>query len=156
MYTHFFTQSHLRIPIRHFLADLLHHYGVRLAQVVPLELLTVFHFEFCVRALRSTPEIPMFCAFYKLTKAGDWFTFSKRDGLPYHVDYVSSSLKQWKESFLYRCLNLPIHDVLLVSRRNLGTTPITYYLQQHHIHLLAQPPNRFVGNTGGRPCSCRY
>jgi hypothetical protein len=82
LYTNFCTSSHLRIQIRHFLADLLCHYGVHLSQVAPLGLPKVFHYEFCVRALKSAPEIPMFCPFYKLFKAGIDLLLARETNFP--------------------------------------------------------------------------
>jgi hypothetical protein len=101
MYSHFFTTSHLRIPVSRFLISILRHYKIHITQINPISLQKVFHYEFSVRALKEAPKVPQFCAFYKLTKAGDWWSFSKRDSLPHHVDYVPSSLKYWKESFFY-------------------------------------------------------
>jgi hypothetical protein len=72
LYTHFFSQSHFRIPVSHFPASLLHHHDI----------------HFPGGAYKSTPEVPMFYVFYKLTKASDWFTFSKTDRLSAHVGYV--------------------------------------------------------------------
>jgi hypothetical protein len=115
--------------------------------VVPLGLKKAFHFEFCVRALESTPELPMFCAFYKLTKAGDWLTFRKRNELLYHIGYVPSSLKQWKESFFH--INAQIFLFMMSFRdikekfRDDPPKPITYnnttytYLHIHPTNLQA-------------------
>jgi hypothetical protein len=101
LYSHFFTTSHLRIPVSKFLIALLKYYRIHITQISPISLQKVFHYEFCVRSLREEPDVIQFRAFYKLTKSGDWWSFSKRDGLPHHVDYVPSSLKFWKESFFY-------------------------------------------------------
>jgi hypothetical protein len=101
LYSHFFTTSHLRIPVSKFLITILKHYRIHITQISLISLLKVFHYEFCVRALKEEPEVLQFRAFYKLTKSGDWWTFSKRDSLPHHVDYIPSSLKFWKESFFY-------------------------------------------------------
>jgi hypothetical protein len=84
-----------------FLISILRHYKIHITQINPISLQKVFRYEYCVRALKDTPKVPQFCAFYKLMKAGDWWLFSKRDSLPFHVDYVPSSLKLWKESFFF-------------------------------------------------------
>jgi hypothetical protein len=114
MYSHVFTTRHLRIPVSKFLISILRHYKLHITQVVPVSLHKVFHYEYCVRALKGIPQVPQFCAFYKLTKAEDWFTFSKRDSLPNHVEYVPSSLKLWKESFFY--INARIFPITMSFR----------------------------------------
>jgi hypothetical protein len=47
-------------------------------------------------------------------KVGDWFSFSKRDGFPNHVEYVPLSLKLCKESFFY--INVGIFPYAMTFR----------------------------------------
>ncbi|KAK1428180.1 hypothetical protein QVD17_17009 [Tagetes erecta] len=73
------------------------------ADIHPLGLVKLRHFEFAMRSLLKRPDPLLFNAFFLVTKKGDWYTFDKRDSSKNLIGAFpgSSKNKRWKHKFFY-------------------------------------------------------
>jgi hypothetical protein len=70
------------VPFTRFLIKTCMYYGVHLSQMSPQSLSRLSHYEITCRAFDVVPDLFVFRAFYRLTMAGDWYTFEKRRQCP--------------------------------------------------------------------------
>ncbi|KAF5808341.1 hypothetical protein HanXRQr2_Chr04g0144251 [Helianthus annuus] len=107
LYTRVCNFANYRVPFSRFLIRVLQFFWVHISQVNPFGLSSVNHFEISCRALDQKPDLNVFRYFYEFITAGDWYTFTHRKGIPSPSSYEWSSLKNWKDNFLWlddRCL----------------------------------------------------
>ncbi|KAJ0469565.1 hypothetical protein HanIR_Chr14g0709281 [Helianthus annuus] len=107
LYTRVCSFANYRVPFSRFLIRVLQFFRVHISQVNPFGLSRVNHFEISCRALDQKPDLNVFRYFYEFITAGDWYTFAHRKGIPSPSSDERSSLKSWKDNFLWlddRCL----------------------------------------------------
>ncbi|KAJ0452961.1 hypothetical protein HanHA300_Chr15g0584971 [Helianthus annuus] len=107
LYTRVCNFANYRVPFSRFLIRVLQFFRVHISQVNPFGLGRVNHFEISCRALDQKPDLNVFRYFYEFITAGDWYTFAHRKGIPPPSSDERSSLKNWKDNFLWlddRCL----------------------------------------------------
>ncbi|KAJ0704296.1 hypothetical protein HanPI659440_Chr14g0561131 [Helianthus annuus] len=107
LYTRVCNFANYRVPFSRFLIRVLHFFRVHISQVNPFGLSRVNHFEISCRALDQKPDLNVFRYFYEFITAGDWYTFAHRKGISSPSSDDRSSLKSWKDNFLWlddRCL----------------------------------------------------
>ncbi|GJX32651.1 hypothetical protein Tco_0242506 [Tanacetum coccineum] len=101
LYVHHFQQGELRVPFSTFFLKVIEYFCVHISQLVPLGVNRATFFEMYCSSLDITPVVPLFRAFYKLCKQGNWFSFQNRVGKdckPCLKD-APTSLKKWKDNF---------------------------------------------------------
>ena len=100
IYTRIFDSSSVRIPFSTFLLDVIKYFKVHISQIVPLGLNKVITFEVLCRSLDIEPTVTLFRVFQTLSKAGHWFSFSKRKApQPICMEDTKTGLKDWKHKF---------------------------------------------------------
>ncbi|KAJ0876846.1 hypothetical protein HanPSC8_Chr11g0493081 [Helianthus annuus] len=107
LYTRVCNFANYRVPFSRFLIRVLQFFRVHISQVNPFGLSQVNHFQISCRALYQKPDLNVFRYFYEFITAGDWYTFAHRKGIPPPSSDERSSLKNWKDNFLWlddRCL----------------------------------------------------
>ncbi|KAJ0818046.1 hypothetical protein HanPI659440_Chr00c04g0712461 [Helianthus annuus] len=107
LYTRVSNFANYRVPFSRFLIRVLQFFRVHISQVNPFGISRVNHFEISCRALDQKPDLNVFRYFYEFITAGDWYTFAHRKGIPPPSSDERSSLKNWKDNFLWlddRCL----------------------------------------------------
>jgi hypothetical protein len=83
------------------------YYGVHLSQMSPQSLSRLSHYEIACRSFEVVPDLFVFRAFYRLTMAGDWYTFEKRRQMPSLCTRTPPHVRSWKTNFFYvddRCV----------------------------------------------------
>ncbi|GJW05455.1 hypothetical protein Tco_1564311 [Tanacetum coccineum] len=101
LYVHHFRQASLRVRFSTFFLKVVEYFCVHISQLVPIGINRTTISEMYCRALGIVPNVPLFRAFYKLCKQGNWFSFQSRTGKnckPCFKD-ASTSLKKWKDKF---------------------------------------------------------
>ncbi|KAM0040033.1 hypothetical protein Hdeb2414_s0012g00389011 [Helianthus debilis subsp. tardiflorus] len=107
LYTRVCNFANYRIPFSRFLIRVLHFFRVHISQVNPFGLSRISHFELSCHAQDRRPDLNVFQYFYEFITAGDRYAFAHRKGIPYPSSDERSSLKNWKDKFLWlddRCL----------------------------------------------------
>lgn len=100
IYSRIFDSSSVRIPFSSFLLAVIKYFKVHISQIVPLGLSKVITFEVLCRALNIEPTVTLFRVFQTLSKAGHWFSFSKRRvPAPVCMEDTKTGLKDWKHKF---------------------------------------------------------
>ncbi|MFS7998673.1 hypothetical protein Hanom_Chr12g01156641 [Helianthus anomalus] len=59
----------------------------------------VCQFELSRRGLGTDPDTDVLCAFYRLNRTEDWYTFEVRNKNTTSFSWITSSLKDWKDRF---------------------------------------------------------
>ncbi|KAK9076229.1 hypothetical protein SSX86_004562 [Deinandra increscens subsp. villosa] len=101
LYFDFFKQANYRIPFTSFLLEALDYFGIHITQCNPPGLSILNHFELACRALEIPPTVTLFRAFYRLTMAGNWYTFEKRRDLNPICSSKPPTNRLWKNQFFY-------------------------------------------------------
>ncbi|KAK9080636.1 hypothetical protein SSX86_000394 [Deinandra increscens subsp. villosa] len=101
LYFDFFKQANYRIPFTSFLFKALDYFGIHITQCNPPGLSILNHFELACRALEIPPNVTLFRAFYRLTMAGNWYTFEKRRDLNPICSSKPPTNRLWKNQFFY-------------------------------------------------------
>ena len=98
-----FYEGGISVPFSIFLLEVITYFKVHISQLVPLGLHRVSLFEVYCHSLDILPSVPLFRVFYKLSKAGDWFSFEKRVGRNRKVCFheILTGLKGWKTKFFF-------------------------------------------------------
>ncbi|KAF5780109.1 hypothetical protein HanXRQr2_Chr11g0468281 [Helianthus annuus] len=85
MWSDFFVDCNLRLPLTVFVVDILEWYRVHISQVSPFGMIRIRNFEFTFRALGIEPTVGDFRRFYQMTVFMGFFSFRQRDVLLYQV-----------------------------------------------------------------------
>ncbi|KAL4591540.1 hypothetical protein LXL04_004509 [Taraxacum kok-saghyz] len=94
---HQFLKAGLRFPVFGFLKTILSHYNLHIAQLAP----NSFRKIICFSPLGIPPSLTLFRHFYVTLNAGDWVSFTRRQGVDEICDEILSSIKKWKPEFLF-------------------------------------------------------
>ncbi|KAJ0601964.1 hypothetical protein HanIR_Chr03g0134561 [Helianthus annuus] len=100
MWSDFFGDCNLRLPLTVFVVDILEWYKVHISQVSPLGMIRIRNFEFTFRALGIEPTVGDFRRFYQMTVSMGFFSFRQRDGTP-KLMTPPKGLTMWKKKFFY-------------------------------------------------------
>ncbi|KAL4568404.1 hypothetical protein LXL04_024016 [Taraxacum kok-saghyz] len=98
---HQFLKAGLRFPVFGFLKTILSHYNFHIAQLAPNSFRKIICFVMLSRALGIPPSLTLFPHFYVTLNAGDWVSFTRRQGVDEICDGIPSSIKKWKPEFLF-------------------------------------------------------
>ncbi|KAL4579807.1 hypothetical protein LXL04_015974 [Taraxacum kok-saghyz] len=98
---HQFLKVGLRFPVFGFLKTILSHYNLHIAQLAPNSFRKIICFVMLSRALGIQPNLTLFRHFYVTLNAGDWVSFTRRQGVDEICDNLLSSIKRWKPEFLF-------------------------------------------------------
>ncbi|KAK9080282.1 hypothetical protein SSX86_000040 [Deinandra increscens subsp. villosa] len=107
IYADMFRFGNYRLPFTKFLIRALSYFGVHISQMHPQGLSRLSHFEVSSRAVGVSPSIVLFRAFYRITMAGDWYTFERRRGVSRLSTTLPPNPRSWKNQFFYvddRCI----------------------------------------------------
>ncbi|XP_035833063.1 uncharacterized protein LOC118481858 [Helianthus annuus] len=100
MWSDFFGDCNLRLPLTVFVVDILEWYKVHISQVSPLGMIRIRNFEFTFRALGIEPTVGDFRRFYQMTVSMGFFSFRLRDGTP-KLMTPPKGMTMWKKKFFY-------------------------------------------------------
>ncbi|KAJ0944713.1 hypothetical protein HanPSC8_Chr03g0119911 [Helianthus annuus] len=100
MWSDFFGDCNLRLPLTVFVVDILEWYKVHISQVSPLGMIRIRNFEFTFRALGIEPTVGDFRRFYQMTVSMGFFSFRQRDGTP-KLMTPPKGMTMWKKKFFY-------------------------------------------------------
>ncbi|XP_035836722.1 uncharacterized protein LOC110919845 isoform X2 [Helianthus annuus] len=100
MWSDFFGDCNLRLPLTVFVMDILEWYKVHISQVSPLGMIRIRNFEFTFRALGIEPTVGDFRRFYQMTVSMGFFSFRLRDGTP-KLMTPPKGMTMWKKKFFY-------------------------------------------------------
>ncbi|KAL4589478.1 hypothetical protein LXL04_002385 [Taraxacum kok-saghyz] len=98
---HQFLKAGLRFPVFDFLKTVLSHYNLHIAQLAPNSFRKIICFVMLSRALGVSPSLTVFRHFYVTLNAGDWVSFTRRQGIDDICDGIPSSIKKWKPEFIF-------------------------------------------------------
>ncbi|KAL4555772.1 hypothetical protein LXL04_038400 [Taraxacum kok-saghyz] len=98
---HQFLKAGLRFPVFGFLKTILSHYNLHIAQLAPNSFRKIICFVMLSRALGIQPNLTLFRHFYVTLNAGDWVSFTRRQGVDEICDNLPSFIKRWKPEFLF-------------------------------------------------------
>ncbi|KAL4568738.1 hypothetical protein LXL04_024353 [Taraxacum kok-saghyz] len=98
---HQFLKAGLRFPVFDFLKTVLSHYNLHIAQLTPKSFRKIICFVMLSRALGVLPSLTVFRHFYVTLNAGDWVSFTRRQGIDDICDGIPSSIKKWKPEFIF-------------------------------------------------------
>ncbi|KAL4588110.1 hypothetical protein LXL04_000989 [Taraxacum kok-saghyz] len=98
---HQFLKAGLRFPVFDFLKTVLSHYNLHIAQLAPNSFRKIICFVMLSRALGVPPNLTLFRHFYVTLNAGDWISFTRRQGVDDICDGIPSSIKRWKPEFIF-------------------------------------------------------
>ncbi|KAL4574618.1 hypothetical protein LXL04_021453 [Taraxacum kok-saghyz] len=87
-------------PVFDFLKTVLSHYNLHIAQLAPNSFRKIICFVMLSRALGVPPSLTVFRHFYVTLNAGDWISFTRRQGIDDICDGIPSSIKKWKPEFI--------------------------------------------------------
>ncbi|KAJ0477567.1 hypothetical protein HanHA300_Chr13g0490031 [Helianthus annuus] len=100
MWSDFFGDCNLRLPLTVFVVDILEWYKVHISQVSPFGMIRIRNFEFTFRALGIEPTVGDFRRFYQMTVFMGFFSFRQRDGTP-KLMTPPKGMTMWKKKFFY-------------------------------------------------------
>ncbi|KAJ0779986.1 hypothetical protein HanPI659440_Chr06g0232581 [Helianthus annuus] len=100
MWSDFFGDCNLRLPLTVFVVDILEWYKVHISQVSPFGMIRIRNFEFTFRALGIEPTVGDFRRFYQMTVSMGFFSFRLRDGTP-KLMTPPKGMTMWKKKFFY-------------------------------------------------------
>ncbi|KAF5804080.1 hypothetical protein HanXRQr2_Chr05g0193061 [Helianthus annuus] len=100
MWSDFFVDCNLRLPLTVFVVDILEWYRVHISQVSPFGMIRIRNFEFTFRALGIEPTVGDFRRFYQMTVFMGFFSFRQRDGTP-KLMTPPKGMTMWKKKFFY-------------------------------------------------------
>ncbi|KAJ0872370.1 hypothetical protein HanRHA438_Chr11g0522951 [Helianthus annuus] len=100
MWSDFFVDCNLRLPLTVFVVDILEWYKVHISQVSPFGMIRIRNFEFTFRALGIEPTVGDFRRFYQMTVFMGFFSFRQRDGTP-KLMTPPKGMTMWKKKFFY-------------------------------------------------------
>ncbi|KAL4581969.1 hypothetical protein LXL04_006503 [Taraxacum kok-saghyz] len=98
---HQFLKAGLRFPVFDFLKTVLSYYNLHIAQLAPNSFRKIICFVMLSRALGVPPNLTLFRPFYVTLNAGDWISFTRRQGVDDICDGIPSSIKRWKPEFIF-------------------------------------------------------
>ncbi|KAL4572952.1 hypothetical protein LXL04_019741 [Taraxacum kok-saghyz] len=98
---HQFLKAGLRFPVFDFLKTVLSHYNLHISQLAPNSFRKIICFVMLSRALGVSPSLTVFRHFYVTLNAGDWVSFTRRQGIDDICDGIPSSIKKWKPEFIF-------------------------------------------------------
>ncbi|GJW10668.1 hypothetical protein Tco_1576495 [Tanacetum coccineum] len=103
VYTKNFEFANFRIPISHFLFDILGYYQIHLSQLSVIGAAKVSHFEINCRVLNIILTVNLFRVFYVSSYNSRWMSFSKRPrkNTPQCYTKPLDSLKNWNNRFFW-------------------------------------------------------
>ncbi|KAK9069887.1 hypothetical protein SSX86_010283 [Deinandra increscens subsp. villosa] len=96
-----FKFGNYRIPFTKFLVRALSFFEVHISQMHPQGLSRLSHFEVSCRAANLSPSVTLFRAFYRITMAGDWYTFERRRGVARISTTFPPNPRSWKTQLFY-------------------------------------------------------
>ncbi|KAJ0506997.1 hypothetical protein HanLR1_Chr12g0464881 [Helianthus annuus] len=100
MWSDFFGDCNLRLPLTVFVVEVLEWYKVHISQMSPFGMIRIRNFEFTFRALGIEPTVGDFRRFYQMTVSLGFFSFRQRDGTP-KLMTPSKGMTMWKKKFFY-------------------------------------------------------
>lgn len=105
VYTRWFDFSNLRLPFTEFFLIVIEYYHITPAQMNPLSVIRIMTFEILFRALGFDASLNSWRHFYRLARNGDWFMVEKQSKVGdvelECFSFVPTSLKKWKENFVW-------------------------------------------------------
>ncbi|KAJ0789961.1 hypothetical protein HanPI659440_Chr05g0209541 [Helianthus annuus] len=100
MWSDFFGDCNLRLPLTVFVVEVLEWYKVHISQMSPFGMIRIRNFEFTFRALGIEPTVGDFRRFYQMTVSLGFFSFRQRDGSP-KLMTPPKGMTMWKKKFFY-------------------------------------------------------
>ncbi|KAF5816985.1 hypothetical protein HanXRQr2_Chr02g0047831 [Helianthus annuus] len=100
MWSDFFGDCNLRLPLTVFVVEVLEWYKVHISQMSPFGMIRIRNFEFTFRALGIEPTVGDFRRFYQMTVSLGFFSFRQRDGTP-KLMTPPKGMTMWKKKFFY-------------------------------------------------------
>ncbi|XP_035831207.1 uncharacterized protein LOC118480452 isoform X1 [Helianthus annuus] len=100
MWSDFFGDCNLRLPLTVFVVEVLEWYKVHISQMSPFGMIRIRNFEFTFRPLGIEPTVGDFRRFYQMTVSLGFFSFRQRDGSP-KLMTPPKGMTMWKKKFFY-------------------------------------------------------
>lgn len=97
-------EAGLRIPTSSFICSNMRYWATRITQLTPNTIWVLIDFELICHLHEINPSVTLFQCFYTIKKHGNnrwWFYFSSRHGCPKLIDDMLTSIKHWKERFVF-------------------------------------------------------
>ncbi|KAF5815073.1 hypothetical protein HanXRQr2_Chr03g0118761 [Helianthus annuus] len=100
MWSDFFSDCNLRIPLTAFVVEVLEWYKVHISQMSPFGMIRIRNFKFTFHALGIEPTVGDFRRFYQMTVSLGFFSFRQREGTP-KLMTPPKGMTMWKKKFFY-------------------------------------------------------